>query len=37
MAAAPGEAVVNRLQQKIWLFGEEVRLTTNAKPASARE
>ena len=37
MTAAPGEAVVNRLQQKIWLFGEEVRLTTNAKPASARE
>jgi beta-N-acetylhexosaminidase len=33
MAAAPGEGVVNRLQQKIWLFGEEVRLTTNAKPA----
>jgi len=35
MAPAPGEAVMNRLQQKIWLFGEEVRLATNANAASA--
>jgi beta-N-acetylhexosaminidase len=31
MAATPGEATVNRLRQKIWMFGEEVRLTTNAE------
>jgi beta-N-acetylhexosaminidase len=31
MAAAPSETTVNRLRQKIWLFSEEVRLTTNAK------
>ena len=35
MAAAPSEAVMNRLQQKIWLFGEEVRLATNAQAAEA--
>jgi beta-N-acetylhexosaminidase len=35
MATAPSEAVVNRLQQKIWQFGEEVRLATNAKDAGA--
>jgi beta-N-acetylhexosaminidase len=35
MAAAPSEAVVNRLQQKIWVFGEEVRLATNAQAAKA--
>ncbi|MGC2208576.1 MAG: beta-N-acetylhexosaminidase [Candidatus Korobacteraceae bacterium] len=35
MAAAPSEAVVNRLRQKIWLFGEEVRLATNAQAAEA--
>jgi beta-N-acetylhexosaminidase len=33
MAPAPGEASVNRLRQKMWLFGEEVRLATNAKAA----
>ena len=36
MAPAPGEAVMNRLQQKIWLFGEEVRLATNAQAAEAK-
>jgi beta-N-acetylhexosaminidase len=35
MAAAPNEAAVNRLQQKIWVFGEEVRLATNAQAAEA--
>jgi beta-N-acetylhexosaminidase len=35
MAPAPSEAVMNRLQQKIWLFCEEVRLATNAKDADA--
>lgn len=34
-APAPSEAVMNRLQQKIWLFGEEVRLATNAQAAEA--
>jgi beta-N-acetylhexosaminidase len=37
MAAAPGEAAVNRLHQKLWVFGEEVRLTANAKAAEALE
>ncbi len=37
MAAAPGEATVNRLRQKIWEFSEEVRLTTNAEMAKASE
>jgi beta-N-acetylhexosaminidase len=37
MAAAPGEAAVNRLRQKIWQFGEEVRLATNAKATPAME
>jgi beta-N-acetylhexosaminidase len=36
MAAAPGEATVNRLRQKVWEFSEEVRLTTNALRSSAR-
>ena len=35
MAAAPSEAAVNRLRQKIWLFGEEVRLATNEKVPAA--
>jgi beta-N-acetylhexosaminidase len=35
MAAAPSEATINRLRQKIWLFSEEVRLTTNAKSVTA--
>ncbi len=35
MAPAPSEAVMNRVQQKIWLFGEEVRLATNAQAAEA--
>jgi beta-N-acetylhexosaminidase len=35
MAPAPSDATVNRLQQKIWLFGEEVRLATNAQAAEA--
>lgn len=35
MTAAPSEATVNRLRQKIWEFSEEVRLTTNAKSAKA--
>jgi beta-N-acetylhexosaminidase len=30
MAAAPSETTVKRLRQKLWEFGEEVRLTTNA-------
>ena len=30
MAAAPSDAAVNRLRQKLWAFSEEVRLTTNA-------
>ena len=30
MAAAPSDRTVNRLRQKVWEFGEEVRLTTNA-------
>jgi beta-N-acetylhexosaminidase len=34
MAAAPSEATVNRLRQRIWVFSEEVRLTTNAKAES---
>ena len=35
MMAAPTEAGVNRLRQKLWEFSEEVRLTTNAKVAKA--
>jgi beta-N-acetylhexosaminidase len=35
MVAAPSEATVNRLRQKIWAFSEEVRLTTNALAARA--
>jgi beta-N-acetylhexosaminidase len=35
MTAAPREATVNRLRQKIWEFSEEVRLTVNAKAAEA--
>jgi beta-N-acetylhexosaminidase len=35
MVAAPSEATVNRLRQKIWVFSEEVRLTTNAVAAKA--
>jgi beta-N-acetylhexosaminidase len=31
MAAAPTDATVNRLRQRLWAFGEEVRLTANAK------
>jgi beta-N-acetylhexosaminidase len=31
MAAAPSEATVKRLRGKLWEFGEEVRLTTNAR------
>jgi beta-N-acetylhexosaminidase len=31
MPAAPSEATVNRLRQKIWEFSEEVRLATNAR------
>jgi len=31
MVAAPTEAKVKRLRQKLWEFGEEVRLTTNAR------
>jgi beta-N-acetylhexosaminidase len=31
MAAAPTDATVNRLHQRLWAFGEEVRLTANAK------
>jgi hypothetical protein len=30
MAAAPSDAAVSRLRQKLWAFSEEVRLTTNA-------
>ncbi len=30
MPAPPSEVTVNRLRQKLWEFGEEVRLTTNA-------
>lgn len=30
MAAAPSETAVKRLRQKLWVFGEQVRLTTNA-------
>jgi beta-N-acetylhexosaminidase len=37
MTAAPSEATVNRLRRKIWVFGEEVRLTTNAKALMALE
>jgi hypothetical protein len=37
MAASPNEAAVNRLRQKIWQFGEEVRLATNAKAAKGFE
>jgi beta-N-acetylhexosaminidase len=33
MAAAPTDAAVNRLRQRIWTFSEEVRLTTNARAA----
>lgn len=33
MAAAPSEATVNRLRQKVWEFGEELRLATNAETA----
>jgi len=35
MAAAPGEATVNRLRQNLWEFSEELRLTTNARAAKA--
>jgi hypothetical protein len=35
VVAAPTEAGVNRLRQKLWEFSEEVRLTTNAKAAKA--
>ncbi len=31
MAAAPGEATVNRLRHRIWEFSEEVKMTTNAR------
>jgi beta-N-acetylhexosaminidase len=31
MAAAPSDAAISRLRQKMWAFGEEVRLTTNAR------
>ncbi len=37
MAAAPGEATVNRLREKIWEFSEELRLTTNAEMAKVSE
>jgi beta-N-acetylhexosaminidase len=37
MAAAPSETTVNRLRQKLWAFGEEVRLTSNARLASAEQ
>jgi hypothetical protein len=30
MSPAPTDATVNRLHQRIWEFGEEVRLTANA-------
>ncbi len=36
MAAPPSEAGVNRLRQQLWEFSEEVRLTTNARAATAR-
>ena len=35
MVAAPTEAGVNRLRQRLWEFSEEVRLTTNAMAAKA--
>ena len=35
MMAAPTDAGVNRLRQKLWEFSEEVRLTTNARVAKA--
>jgi beta-N-acetylhexosaminidase len=34
-ASAPGEATVNRLRQKMWLFDEELRLATNARAAAS--
>ncbi len=34
MAAPPSEAAVNRMRQKVWVFSEEVRLTTNARVKS---
>lgn len=34
MAAAPSEATVHRLRQQLWVFHEEVRLTTNALAAT---
>jgi len=37
MVAAPSDAAVNRLRQKLWAFGEEVRLTTNALAVKALE
>jgi len=37
MVAAPSDATVNRLRQKLWAFGEEVRLTTNALAVKALE
>jgi beta-N-acetylhexosaminidase len=37
MAAAPSERGVNRLRQQLWVFHEEVRLTTNALEALAPE
>jgi beta-N-acetylhexosaminidase len=35
MAAAPSDATVNRLRERLWEFSEEIRLTTNAKSAKA--
>jgi beta-N-acetylhexosaminidase len=35
MAAAPSEATVNRLRQRMWAFSEEVRLLTNTRAAIA--
>jgi beta-N-acetylhexosaminidase len=37
IAPPPGDAVVNRLRQKIWLFEEAVRLETNTRAARAVE
>ncbi len=34
MAAAPSEAAVDRIRQKLWVFDEEIRLATNEKVAA---
>ncbi|PSH03506.1 MAG: beta-N-acetylhexosaminidase [Acidobacteria bacterium] len=37
MATAPSETAMNRLRQKMWTFGEEVRLTANVQAAEAAD